>query len=93
MKYLLLALLFTPVLNGGNMDIITRAISAGDVATLGKYLDETVEISLEIHQKSLAKHIKVHQKEMIQRIVLEIWQQVLEFFECIFICMLLMGNP
>lgn len=43
------------------MDIITRAISAGDVATLGKYLDETVEISLmgeeELYEKDKASEI------------------------------------
>lgn len=56
-QYLLLSLII-PLFAGINMDAITRAISAGDVATLGQYLDETVEIAVmdneDLYDKSQA---------------------------------------
>lgn len=47
MKSLLLVLMCIPLHSGiFNMDTISRAISAGDVTTLEKYFDETVEIAI-----------------------------------------------
>ena len=61
MKQLLLAVLFVPLLNGSNMDAITRAISTGDVNALGQYLDQTVEIAIpnqeDLYEKAEASAI------------------------------------
>lgn len=61
MKLFLLAVLFVPLLNGSNMDAITRAISTGDVNTLGQYLDQTVEIAIpnqeDLYEKAQASAI------------------------------------
>lgn len=47
MKWFLFALMLVPTPSGiFNMDNISRAISAGDVSTLEKYFDETVEIAI-----------------------------------------------
>jgi hypothetical protein len=47
MKSLLLALMLVPLPSGiFNMSTISRAISAGDVNTLEKFFDETVEIAI-----------------------------------------------
>lgn len=61
MKYLLLVMLFVPVFSGSNVETITRAISTGDVTTLGKFFDETVEIALpgeeDIYEKAKATEL------------------------------------
>lgn len=55
MKTLLLVFLTLVATSAGQLDTITQAMGAGDVATLSKYMDETVEIALPGNEDSYQK--------------------------------------
>jgi hypothetical protein len=61
MKYLFIFLFFIPaavqaqVSGGQTLDIITKAISVGDVSTLSSYFDQNLDVSILDKEKSYSK--------------------------------------